>query len=133
MLTPEAKNLLSSTIRNLRERLIIDLYNAVDSAYRLSISSSQGVYYLVASQLDNNPFLLFELRGLSKEELQNKLRCKCNFAKKKSVNPAKPATCNYEKTESKYVDFCCNNTYSDMIIKRICLHSDPTSITFAQK
>ncbi|QJB42854.1 hypothetical protein HGD76_16140 [Dolichospermum flos-aquae CCAP 1403/13F] len=82
MLTPEAKNLLSSTIRNLRERLIIDLYNAVDSAYRLSISSSQGVYYLVASQLDNNPFLLFELRGLSKEELQNKLRCKCNFAKK---------------------------------------------------
>jgi uncharacterized Zn finger protein len=32
-----------------------------------------GVYYLVASQLDNNPFLLFELRGLSKDELQSKL------------------------------------------------------------
>lgn len=32
-----------------------------------------GVYYLVASQLDNNPFLLFELRGLSKQELQTKL------------------------------------------------------------
>ncbi|TFI55399.1 hypothetical protein BLD44_004835 [Mastigocladus laminosus UU774] len=32
-----------------------------------------GVYYLVASQLDNNPFLLFELRGLSKAELQAKL------------------------------------------------------------
>ncbi|WP_414542066.1 SWIM zinc finger family protein [Nostoc sp. CCY0012] len=32
-----------------------------------------GVYYLVASQLDNNPFLLFELRGLSKTELQTKL------------------------------------------------------------
>ncbi len=32
-----------------------------------------GVYYLVASQLDQNPFLLFELRGLSKTELQNKL------------------------------------------------------------
>ncbi|MBD2666224.1 hypothetical protein B6N60_04877 [Richelia sinica FACHB-800] len=32
-----------------------------------------GVYYLVASQLDNNPFLLFELRGLSKDELQTKL------------------------------------------------------------
>ena len=42
MLTPEAKNLLSSTIRNLRERLITDLYNAVDSAYRLSISASQA-------------------------------------------------------------------------------------------
>jgi uncharacterized Zn finger protein len=32
-----------------------------------------GVYYLVASQLDENPFLLFELRGLSKSALQNKL------------------------------------------------------------
>jgi uncharacterized Zn finger protein len=32
-----------------------------------------GVYYLVASQLDENPFLLFELRGLSKSELQAKL------------------------------------------------------------
>lgn len=32
-----------------------------------------GVYYLVASQLDDNPFLLFELRGLSKSELQKKL------------------------------------------------------------
>jgi uncharacterized Zn finger protein len=32
-----------------------------------------GVYYLVASQLDENPFLLFELRGLSKSQLQDKL------------------------------------------------------------
>jgi uncharacterized Zn finger protein len=32
-----------------------------------------GVYYLVASQLDHNPFLLFELRGLSKTELQTQL------------------------------------------------------------
>jgi uncharacterized Zn finger protein len=32
-----------------------------------------GVYYLVASQLDSNPFLLFELRGLSQEELQIQL------------------------------------------------------------
>ena len=32
-----------------------------------------GVYYLVAAQLDENPFLLFELRGLSKSELQQKL------------------------------------------------------------
>lgn len=32
-----------------------------------------GVYYLVASQLDQNPFLLFELRGLSKDELQAEL------------------------------------------------------------
>ena len=32
-----------------------------------------GVYYLVASQLDNDPFILFELRGLSKNELQAEL------------------------------------------------------------
>jgi len=32
-----------------------------------------GVYYVVASQLDYNPFLLFELRGLSKEALQAEL------------------------------------------------------------
>lgn len=32
-----------------------------------------GVYYLVASELDHNPFLLFKLRGLSKEALQKEL------------------------------------------------------------
>lgn len=32
-----------------------------------------GVYYLVASQLDHDPFLLFELRGISKDELQAEL------------------------------------------------------------
>lgn len=32
-----------------------------------------GVYYLVASQLDQDPFILFELRGLSKDELQAEL------------------------------------------------------------
>ena len=32
-----------------------------------------GAYYLVAAELDENPFLLFELRGLSKSELQKKL------------------------------------------------------------
>ncbi len=32
-----------------------------------------GVYYLVASQLDHHPFLLFELRGISKDELQAEL------------------------------------------------------------
>ncbi len=32
-----------------------------------------GVYYLVASQLDHDPFLLFELRGLSRSELQTEL------------------------------------------------------------
>lgn len=32
-----------------------------------------GVYYLVAAELDRNPFLLFELRGLSKTALQDEL------------------------------------------------------------
>lgn len=33
-----------------------------------------GVYYLVAAQLDQDPFLLFELRGLSRAELQQELK-----------------------------------------------------------
>jgi uncharacterized Zn finger protein len=32
-----------------------------------------GVYYLVASQLDDDPLLLFELRGLSRAQLQSEL------------------------------------------------------------
>lgn len=32
-----------------------------------------GVYYLVAAELDQDPFLLFELRGLSREALQKEL------------------------------------------------------------
>jgi uncharacterized Zn finger protein len=32
-----------------------------------------GVYYLVAGEFDRDPFLMFELRGLSKEELQKEL------------------------------------------------------------
>lgn len=32
-----------------------------------------GVYYLVASELDQNPFLLFELRGISRAKLQEEL------------------------------------------------------------
>jgi uncharacterized Zn finger protein len=32
-----------------------------------------GVYYLVAAQLDQDPFLLFELKGLSREALQKEL------------------------------------------------------------
>ena len=33
-----------------------------------------GVYYLVAGQLDQDPFLLFELRGLSRADLQAELK-----------------------------------------------------------
>lgn len=33
-----------------------------------------GVYYLIAAQLDQDPFLLFELRGLPREELKAELK-----------------------------------------------------------
>jgi uncharacterized Zn finger protein len=32
-----------------------------------------GVYYLIAAQLDKDPFLLFELRGISRDKLQQEL------------------------------------------------------------
>ncbi|NET53995.1 MAG: hypothetical protein F6K09_36860 [Merismopedia sp. SIO2A8] len=32
-----------------------------------------GVYYLLAAELDNDPFLLFELRGISREDLKAEL------------------------------------------------------------
>ncbi|MCU0565452.1 MAG: BREX-6 system adenine-specific DNA-methyltransferase PglX [Oculatellaceae cyanobacterium Prado106] len=38
-LAPEVKNKLSSTIRSLRDRLLTDLHNATESAYRLSIKA----------------------------------------------------------------------------------------------
>jgi hypothetical protein len=38
-LTPESKSKLSSTIRALRERLLTDLQNAIESTYRLSITT----------------------------------------------------------------------------------------------
>lgn len=38
-LTPEAKSKLSNTIRALRERLLTDLQNAIESTYRLSIKT----------------------------------------------------------------------------------------------
>ncbi|MBR8839460.1 MAG: BREX-6 system adenine-specific DNA-methyltransferase PglX [Stigonema ocellatum SAG 48.90 = DSM 106950] len=41
-LSPEAKTQLSNTIRTLRERLLTDLHNVVDSTYRLSIPASQA-------------------------------------------------------------------------------------------
>ncbi|AFY33246.1 SWIM zinc finger family protein [Calothrix sp. PCC 7507] len=68
-----------------------------------------GVYYLVASQLDNNPFLLFELRGLSKTELQNKL-AESNLGKVLSQElnakeiPLETSTSFYTKLEKQSVD-----------------------------
>lgn len=68
-----------------------------------------GVYYLVASQLDKNPFLLFELRGLSKAELQTKLaNSPLGKALSESLNSEEislePATSFYTKIEKQSVD-----------------------------
>jgi hypothetical protein len=41
-LTPEAKSKLSSTVRGLRDRLISDLQNAVESTYLLSIPAGRA-------------------------------------------------------------------------------------------
>lgn len=41
-LTPEAKSKLSSTIRSLRDRLLTDLHNAVESTYRLSLTLAKA-------------------------------------------------------------------------------------------
>ncbi|MEM7555557.1 MAG: SWIM zinc finger family protein [Cyanobacteria bacterium P01_A01_bin.84] len=67
-----------------------------------------GVYYLVASQLDQNPFLLFELRGLSKTELQEKLAVSpLGKALSSQLNaeeiPIEPCTSFYPKLEKKAI------------------------------
>lgn len=68
-----------------------------------------GVYYLVASQMDHNPFLLFELRGLSKAELQAKLaNSPLGKALSEELNakelPLEVSTSFYTKLEKQSVD-----------------------------
>ncbi|HLO85523.1 MAG TPA: SWIM zinc finger family protein [Nostocaceae cyanobacterium] len=58
-----------------------------------------GVYYLVASQLDHNPFLLFELRGLTKAELQAKL-AESNLGK--ALSPELDAQENYLENSTSF-------------------------------
>ncbi|MUG93343.1 hypothetical protein F7734_13265 [Scytonema sp. UIC 10036] len=67
-----------------------------------------GVYYLVASQLDHNPFLLFELRGLSKTELQTQLaQTPLGKALSQELNieeiPVEASTSFYTKLQKKLV------------------------------
>lgn len=67
-----------------------------------------GVYYLVASQLDRDPFLLFELRGLSKTELQEKLAASpLGKALSSQLNteeiPIETSTSLYPKVEKKVI------------------------------
>jgi uncharacterized Zn finger protein len=67
-----------------------------------------GTYYLVASQLDHNPFLLFELRGLSKTELQTQLaQTPLGKALSQEINieeiPVEVSTSFYTKLQKKSV------------------------------
>ncbi|MGB3692009.1 MAG: SWIM zinc finger family protein [Spirulinaceae cyanobacterium] len=67
-----------------------------------------GVYYLVASQLDQDPFLLFELRGIPKKELQKKLALSpLGKALSSQLNtqeiPLETATSFYTKPEKKAI------------------------------
>ncbi|MFO0165991.1 MAG: SWIM zinc finger family protein, partial [Microcystis sp.] len=64
-----------------------------------------GVYYLVASQLDQDPFLLFELRGISRQKLLQEL-AKTPLGKLLSSSiqeeqiPLKPVTSYHTKPET---------------------------------
>ena len=42
ILTPEAKDKLRKTVRELRERLLRDIHDAAEGAYRLSVPASQA-------------------------------------------------------------------------------------------
>lgn len=41
-LTPDAKTKLSSTIRELRDRVLTDIHNGTESFYRFSVSLKQA-------------------------------------------------------------------------------------------
>ncbi len=63
-----------------------------------------GVYYLVASQLDQDPLLLFELRGISRLELQQELAKSplgkiLSEAMEAEEIPLEPVTSYYTKPE----------------------------------
>jgi len=63
-----------------------------------------GVYYLVAAELDQNPFLLFELRGISRTKLQEELAKSplgeiLSTALAKEELPLEPVTSYYTQPE----------------------------------
>ncbi|HRI08933.1 MAG TPA: hypothetical protein PKW35_14020, partial [Nannocystaceae bacterium] len=49
-MTPESKKALSSVIRGLRERLLRDLHDSVESEYRLSVPRGQDAGLAVAGR-----------------------------------------------------------------------------------
>jgi uncharacterized Zn finger protein len=75
-------NEIPDTIEDAFAKLDLNLLPRSKSDFKTSCSCPDwgdpckhiaGVYYLVAAQLDQDPFLLFELKGLSREALQKEL------------------------------------------------------------
>ena len=70
-----------------------------------------GVYYLVAAELDRDPFLLFELRGLSRDDLQKEL-AKSPLGQALSAElqlekqPPKPIESYYTPLQTVAIDTC---------------------------
>ncbi len=75
-------NEMPNTIEDAFARLDLHLLPHREADFKTSCSCPDwgnpckhiaGVYYLVAAELDQDPFLLFELKGLSREALQKEL------------------------------------------------------------
>jgi uncharacterized Zn finger protein len=75
-------NEMPDTIENAFAKLDLNLLPRNKSDFKTSCSCPDwgdpckhiaGVYYLIAAQLDQDPFLLFELKGLSRDALQKEL------------------------------------------------------------
>ena len=75
-----------------------------------------GVYYLVAAELDLDPFLLFELRGISREKLQQEL----------AKSPLGKALFSSLETEN-FVPKLVGSYYtkpSKVTVEKVCLNKD---------
>jgi uncharacterized Zn finger protein len=75
-------NEMPDTIENAFAKLDLNLLPRNKTDFKTSCSCPDwgdpckhiaGVYYLIAAQLDQDPFLLFELKGLSRDALQKEL------------------------------------------------------------
>jgi uncharacterized Zn finger protein len=78
LLLNEIPDTIEDTFRQLHLHLLPGSRKDFDSScscpdYSNPCKHIAGVYYLVAAELDRDPFLLFELRGLSREDLLKEL------------------------------------------------------------
>ncbi|MEH6446944.1 MAG: SWIM zinc finger family protein [Oceanospirillaceae bacterium] len=71
-----------------------------------------GIYFKLAKQLDSNPMLLFQLRGLSTEKLHQALK-KTELGKAFSAQISAPQTVKVERREHLYCEFKAANKIAD--------------------